>query len=154
MSRVKRKDKNFFPFYEVWARIIKESEIKKFSQLAEIVETSGSNVTKRANEEKSPIEWAYWVSKETGLTIDWILTGSEPKKYLLQQEAKSPLVQSNIKFQLLVEWVTKLSGGNLANSEWFWIQLDTAFPMYKEWRLEKEEKGRTNDIVRGSQKIA
>ena len=65
MSKKKFPRENKFSFNECWNRIRNKTPIDNYSQLAEIVVTSKSNVTKRKDEDSFPIEWAFYVAQNT-----------------------------------------------------------------------------------------
>lgn len=147
-----------FPFSEVWTRIKSTTELSNYNELASIIGVSQPTISRLKKIDSFPVEWAFLVASKYGLLTEWVLKGEGPKR--LSEHKNETLLLSkkddklNDKFKTLEKWVSRLSGGNLEHSDWFWMQLDAAFPMFKEWRLEKEEKGRTDDIVRSKQKIA
>jgi hypothetical protein len=127
MSSEKFPKKNTFSFVECWERIRSKTIIENYSQLAEIVRTSKSNVTKRKEEDNFPIEWAFLVAQKNNLTTEWILTGVENREEITKG------------YELLIkEWVDLMSEGQGRN--WFANQFETAFPLFKKWKEGKEEK--------------
>ena len=66
-------------------------------------------------------------SPKYGLTTEWILKGNENR-----QEVEKG-------YELLIkEWVDSVSEGQGRN--WFENQFESAFPMFKAWKEEKEGK--------------
>jgi hypothetical protein len=77
MSRKKFYNLNSFSFAECWERIKSKTPIENYSQLAEIIGLSKSNITKRKEEDLFPIEWAFHVGQKFNLSTEWILKGKE-----------------------------------------------------------------------------
>lgn len=101
-------------------------------QLSEIIKTSASNVTKRKEEDNFPPGWAYYVSKETGLLTEWILTGKGPKS--LNELSKKN--ENSIFLTDLEKWAQEMTGNE--NIEWLEKQILELFPAFKIWREKKE----------------
>lgn len=135
MSRKKIVNQIIFPFSEVWLRIVGNTEIKKYKELADLVHIAASRVSERAKENNFPVDWAYWVAKEYELSIDWLLTGEGEKKV----EKKE--VVSEIQ-----EWLDDVSATNKDFKIWFKVQFESKFPEFTEWKKRKEERGEDNKL--------
>ena len=137
MSRKKLHRLNSFSFEECWERIKGKTPLENYSQLAEIIELSKSNVTKRKDENLFPVEWAFVVARRYGLTTEWILTGEEEKK--LEQ------LKKRREFAILdecEEWLKEEVRKNPERKVWFELQLLDSFQTFAEWRRKRdEEKG-------------
>lgn len=148
MSTRKRPFKKKFSFYETWERVKKETPLSNFRQLAEIVETSGSNITKRKNEDAFPIEWAFMIGMEYEISTEWLLTGEKPKNRGETERKR--------KFTILDEievWLEEETRKNPKHEPWFEIQMQELFPKFKVWKERKEGKVEKSEIAQLS-KIA
>ncbi len=125
MSKRKLKNKKIFLFEECWSRVKESTGLENYAQLADIVHTSPSNISKRKDEENFPPEWAYWVADSFNLSVKWILTG-EGKKKLGDEDF----------FDTIRTWVQDSSGQG--GNEWFLNQFREAFPMFEKWEQKKE----------------
>lgn len=144
MSRKKLHRLNSFSFEECWERIKKETPLENYSQLAEIIELSKSNVTKRKDENLFPVEWAFVVARKYGLTTEWILTGKEKKS----SEATSSYYDF---YDELEQWARETGGSS--NTTWLKSQIESFFPMFKEWRKRRDD-GEENKSGFPSSKVA
>ena len=115
------------PFEDTWERIRKKTGIRTFKELADIVGVQQPSISKWKSKNDFPEKWAYRIATKYDLNIKWILTGegSEIGTGTLDQL-----------FIDLSEWIEEVSG--TGNNEWFINQLYAAFPMFKEWRIGKE----------------
>ena len=66
-------------FSEIWNRISCETDIKNYSQLAQLIGISQQSVSSAKRKNRFPINWAYNVAKKYNLLTEWILTGKGPK---------------------------------------------------------------------------
>lgn len=132
MSRKKFHKSNSFSFNECWERIKSRTPIENYSQLAEIIELSKSNVTKRKDENLFPIEWAFVIARKYELTTEWILTGEESIR--LEE------INQDFKFYEELEQWARETGGS-SNIGWLKNQIENFFPMFKEWKKRKENGG-------------
>jgi len=144
MSRKKLHKLNSFSFDECWERIKSKTSIENYSQLAEIIELSKSNVTKRKDENLFPIDWAFIVARRYGLTTEWILTGEEEKI------PKTTIDYLGF-YEELEQWARETGGSK--NTAWLKSQIESFFPMFKEWRKRREE-GEENKSGFPSSKVA
>ena len=135
MSTRKRKIKKKYSFLETWERVKKNTPIENFNQLADIVETSVSNVTKRKNEDNFPIEWAFHVAQQYKFSTEWLLTGENLEK-------RENCTQCS-KFEILNKleaWLDDITREEPYRKEWFQAEIEDKFPTFKKW---EKEKGRT-----------
>jgi hypothetical protein len=133
MSTGKFLKMNKFLFEECWKRIRERTAIENYSQLAVIIETSKSNVTKRKEENNFPIEWAFKVAQKYSLTTEWILTGKECKN--VENQGKSNFED----LDRIEEWLIEEKKREKDVEVWFRIQFEKAFPDYKKWKERREE---------------
>ena len=131
MTTRKRTNKNKFSFSEIWERVRRETPLENFTQLAEIVETAASNITKRKNEDIFPVEWAFWIGEKYGISTEWILTGKRRKT----ARSVDPF------FSELEEWAKEVSESE--NLKWLENQIENQFPDFKRWREEKTQPSKT-----------
>jgi len=120
-------------FEEIWARIKRETPLRKLTELAEItgITQSGLSKAKRRNEFSG--SWAYIVGKKYGLFTEWIMTGKGPKK--LEELSKSR------KFELLdefEEWLSEEFRRDPKRKDWFELQLLDSFSAFREWKQKRE----------------
>ena len=133
MSTRKRKIKKKYSFLEIWERVKKNTPVENFNQLAEIVGTSVSNVTKRKNEDNFPIEWAFHVAQQYKFSTEWLLTGEDSAKI-------ANFTQSS-KFEILNKieaWLDEITRKEPYRKEWFQAEIEDKFPAFKKWEKEKE----------------
>lgn len=136
MSSKKFHNENRYSFNECWERIKSKTPINNYSQLAEIIGISKSNITKRKDEDNFPIDWAFYVAKKYDLTTEWILTGKDTNK------RKEPT--QNRKFNILneaEEWLTDEVEKNPKREFWFEVEFEKAFEEFKKWKEGKEGAG-------------
>lgn len=69
-------------FISVWKRLKENLRIKNYSELAEIIGVSASNVSKKKQKNEFPANWAFLIGKKYNLSTEWILTGLGPKVLL------------------------------------------------------------------------
>jgi len=62
-------------FDEVWERICGTVRWKKFGELADFLNIKSASVSGAKSRGIFPIEWAYKIGQEFGLSTEWILTG-------------------------------------------------------------------------------
>lgn len=86
-------------FVSVWKRLKEELGIKNYSQLAEIIGVSASNVSKKKQKNEFPADWAFLVGKKYNLLTDWILTGIGPKG-IVETNGKKDLQNDNEENQI------------------------------------------------------
>jgi len=127
MSSRKSPEKNFFHFDDVWVRIQQQTDIRKYNQLAKIVGTSQSNITKRSKEGNFPIDWAYLVAKKYNLLTEWILEGTGPPS-LKEVDLDDSFIKK------ISTWLKFLNQEDFRKQAWFEIQFEEAFPMFKTWK--------------------
>ena len=137
-----RKNLLNFRFLEIWERIKRETDIVKLGQLAKIIEISQSVVSKRKDENFFPVEWAYIVSKEKNLNIDWILEGTGPIRPGDQEGKKLELDFLND----IEKWIHKNESKREGFTKWFEIEIERNFPEFKEWKR-KADKDRENSFI-------
>ncbi len=137
-------------FLQIWERIKESTNIKKLNELAEIVETTQPYISRIKKKDQFPVEWAYKVGQRYNILTEWILTGQRPKS--LQKNVNEP---SNT-FIFLNEvniWLDEIIIQNPKKKDWFEVQFEDKFPMFKEWRKRREEEESSGDSSE-SKKIA
>ena len=151
MSTRKVKNKKKFDFFECWGRVQAKTELKNFVQLAELVETSVSNVTKRKGENSFPVEWAFKIGQQYDISTEWIMTGEEPARHNQSETTETPQAAPQPPpaanpptADFLVEletWAREISGHQ--DLRWLEKQLETCLPTWRTWREEREAKKTT-----------
>lgn len=126
---------NTFSFIECWKRIQQKTTVKNYAQLAEIIGISKSNITKRKEENVFPVEWAFLVADQFGLTTEWILKGKEVHK----NELKTGKRKFEI-FDQAEEWLNEEVKKNPKKEIWFEVEFEEKFQEFKKWKEEKEER--------------
>ena len=124
---------NSYSFAECWERILQKTSIENYAQLAEIIGISKSNITKRKDENLFPVEWAFLVAENFGLTTEWILKGKEVQKNELRGKGR--------KFEIFndaEEWLDEQIRENPNRKAWFELHFLDSFPGFKEWREKRD----------------
>ena len=124
-------------FNDAWERKKNETEIKNLSELAKNIGVKQPSVSARKKKGDFPIEWAYLVGEKYNLSTKWILTGQEPKRF------DQIVVTRSIKNEYLIqleEWLQKKTAEDPRQEVWFQVQLEGAFPEFKEWLRKKQEE--------------
>ncbi len=127
MSTRNRPIKKKHSFLRSWDRIKESTKIENLNQLAEIVDTSNSNVTKRKKEDNFPVEWAFEIGQKYGISTEWILTGNGERRF----EAEDNF------FHDLEMWGKEI--GNSDNITWLKNQIEDLLPAFKKWKESKDE---------------
>lgn len=138
MSREKVDIQTKFLFSDVWPRIIESTGIKRYKELAELINVAASRVSERAKENNFPVEWGYWVAKKFGLNLDWLLTGEGEKT--CEKEMKS---EALLRIQ---EWLNDIERTNKDYKVWFKVEFERKFPEYAEWKKRKEGPAGQNNL--------
>lgn len=121
-------------FSSCWKRIESETDIKNLSQLSKFLDTTSSNVTKKKQKGKFPIEWAYIIGQKYGILTEWIMTGKGKKRINDTQ-----LVKNNVEFLNYVDkWLSELIIKQPDRLSWFIMQFEDSFPLFNEWKKGKE----------------
>ena len=141
MSTRNRPFKKKYSFLRSWDRVREKTDLENLNQLADIVETSNSNITKRKKEDNFPIEWAFEVAQRYGLTTEWILTGKG-----------SPALEAKDNFfHDLEKWGQEI--GDSENITWLKNQIEEILPAFKKWREDKN-KSKDYEVQGGVKKQA
>jgi hypothetical protein len=135
-------------FLSIWERIKSETDLTKLIQLVDIVETTQPYISRKKKENKFPIEWAFKIGQRYSLSTDWILTGKGPKRLYEQQQPLSNKLLTDID-----TWLSELSIDDPNRQIWFKTHFEDNFPMFKEWKLRREEEEREGNIS-ANKKIA
>lgn len=141
MSTRNRIIKKKYSFLRSWERIKEVTRIENLNQLAEIVETSNSNITKRKKEDNFPVEWAFEIAQRYGLSTEWILTGkAENQSHIKKVKTNRIEILEEIE-----EWLIEKVEEDPEREDWFKVELKKAFPEFKKWKEEKEESEAQKD---------
>jgi hypothetical protein len=122
-------------FLDVWDRIKKETPLRSFNDLADLVETSQPNVSRQKKEGTFPAGWAYEVAKKYGLLTEWIMTGEGPKRLTdpnVHQESREGR-------GIIEEWVQDIRERE-GNDGRIIMELAVQVPEFREWYKEKKSK--------------
>ena len=79
----------------IWARIKKETGIKSFQALADILKITQPGISKAKKKGEFSASWAYVVGKKYGLLTEWIMTGEGPKRTNQGEEINPLLIDVN-----------------------------------------------------------
>ncbi|MCI5157110.1 MAG: hypothetical protein D3906_01475 [Candidatus Electrothrix sp. AUS1_2] len=121
-------------FDVIWKRIQKECDIKNLSQLADLIDTSQPNVSKKKKTGIFPPEWAYALGQKCKISTEWIMTG-EGEKYLAGERKKT-----ECEFLGTVDkWISELKKEDPKNEAWFEIQFKKLFPEFNKWLQQKRD---------------
>jgi len=125
-------------FSEIWDRINCETDIKNFSQLAQLIGITQQSVSSSKRKDRFPINWAYIVARKFDLLTEWILTGKGPKSLDdLRREAYHNSLAVEID-----RWIDFMKERNMKEVTWFEVDFSKKYPEFKEWR-EKYNKDYT-----------
>lgn len=119
-------------FEEIWGRIKQETPLKNLTELAEITGITQSGLSKAKGKDNFSASWAYAVGRKYGLLTEWIMTGEGPKRL---EEIKDMLSF----YEELEQWARETGGAK--NTAWLKSQIESFFPMFKEWRKRREKGG-------------
>lgn len=127
-------------FSSCWKRLTEKTNIRNQSQLAKIVGKTEAYISKMKKQDIFLPEWAYYVSLEYDVSMDWILTGK------IREIRRSEENNRSYAFSILKEleeWLESLTTKEPKRVDWFSISIQDSFPMFREWkkRREKEESG-------------
>jgi len=64
-------------FDEVWERLCRATGWRKLGEMADFLAIKSPSVSGAKSRGTFPIEWAFKIGQEFGLSTDWILTGKE-----------------------------------------------------------------------------
>ncbi|MDD2307852.1 MAG: hypothetical protein PHP53_24325 [Prolixibacteraceae bacterium] len=131
-------------FDDIYERIKTETDIRSLRQLAKIIKKDQSTISAAKSKENFPANWAWEIEKKYGLLTKWIMTGEGPKKI---EEMKGDFIF----YEELEEWARET--GQSKNTQWLRNQIESFFPMFKEWKKRKEEGNQNRDKF-ASSKIA
>ena len=67
-------------FASCWNRVKQSTELKKQTQLAELLKISNSNISEAKVKDRFPLAWAFKIGQAYHIYTDWILTGKGPMK--------------------------------------------------------------------------
>jgi hypothetical protein len=118
-------------FEEIWSRIKQETPIKTMTELAELTGITQSGLSKAKGRNEFSASWAYAVGNEYGLLTEWIMTGEGPKRL---EDIKGDFTF----YEELETWARET--GRSDNIQWMRNQIESFFPMFKEW---KAARGKT-----------
>ena len=116
-------------FEEIWGRIKSRTDIKTFSELAKLLETTGPYISRKRKENDFPVIWAFVIAQKYDLSTDWIMTGKGPKR--IQEKGRSAFLIE------LEEWAKEISESE--NLKWLENQIENQFSDFKRWREEKKK---------------
>lgn len=114
-------------FDRIFGRIKEVSDIKNMVQLAKVVCTVQSNVSKKRKEDKFSVEWAYKVGKKYGVLTEWIMTGEGPKSLDGSVRRKIELISE------IEKWISDKENNYPGMLIWFDIEFKRKFPEFEEW---------------------
>jgi hypothetical protein len=128
-------------------RIMPVTGIKNLTQLARIINIPQATVSRKKNLNKFEIEWAYLLSIQFDLSIDWILTGKERKIAVAQDRdgsSKNTEERDSKGFfkeiVVLQEWLFEVCRNEPERRAWFKVELMDKFPKFSAWLKDREVK--------------
>lgn len=128
-------------FEVIWLRIKQETPLRNLTELAEISGITQSGLSKAKGRGYFSASWAYSVGKKYGLLTEWIMTGEGPTRL---KDLKGDFVF----YEELEEWARET--GRSKDIQWLRNQIETFFPMFKEW---KRKKGQGYDTEQEEPKL-
>ncbi|WP_306545876.1 hypothetical protein [Desulfobulbus sp.] len=122
-------------FEQIWGRIKERTDIRTFSELADLVGTTGPYISRKKKENDFPVIWAYEIAQKYKLSTDWIMTGGEKRSSGdLKNHGQRLEITGKIE-----EWLMEEIRKNPKRKDWFEVEFDKAFEEFKKWKEEKEE---------------
>lgn len=114
-------------FDRIFGRIKEVTDIKNMVQLAKVVSTVQSNVSKKRKEDKFSVEWAYKVGRKYGVLTEWIMTGEGPKSLDESVARKTELISE------IEKWIIDKESNLQGTLIWFDIEFKRKFPEFEKW---------------------
>jgi len=136
-----------FDFEEVFERVKKATDIRSLVQLAEIIDVTQQAVSLNKKKNIFPIEWAYIISEQFNLELNWLVKGEEKEK--------EETIFCERKTQILNEierWLDTENEKQPKTIDWFEVEFEKKFPDFAEWKRKAEEEREVNFVQ--EQKIA
>ncbi len=122
-------------FERIWGRVKDNTEIRTFTELANLVGTTSQYVSRKKKEDDFLVIWAFAVAQKYGLSTDWIMTGKGPKKLEeLPQERRFDMLNE------FEEWLSEEVRRNPERKIWFELHLLDSFQRFAEWRRKRDEE--------------
>jgi len=123
-------------FSEIWNRISCETDIKNYSQLAQLIGISQQSVSSAKRKNRFPINWAYNVAKKYNLLTEWILTGKGPKSL---DDLRRKAYHNSLAVEI-DRWIDFMKERNMKEVTWFEIDFLKRYPEFKEWQQKYNSK--------------
>jgi len=136
-------------FEQIWERIKKRTDIRTFSELADLVGTTGPYISRKKKENDFPVIWAFEIAQKYKLSTDWIMTGGETRSFDAQKNYGQRLEIT----EQIEEWLIEEIRGNPKRKDWFEVEFEKAFEEFKKWKEEKEESAAA-EAYSSSRKVA
>lgn len=129
-------------FSIIMERIRLKTGIKNANQLSKIIGISQGTVSRKKNSDIFEVEWAFRLSREFDLEIEWILTGKENKSSFKKNEDfkkrvgdRGEAIRIEDDFLKEVEeWLKELVKEDPEREYWFRCQFKDAFPTFSQWQ--------------------
>ncbi|MDD2307831.1 MAG: hypothetical protein PHP53_24220 [Prolixibacteraceae bacterium] len=121
-------------FEQIWERVKKKTDIRTFTELADLVGTTGPYISRKKKENDFPVIWAYEIAQKYKLSTDWIMTGGETK-------SSGPLKDHSQRLEIteqIEKWLLEEIKKNPKRKDWFEVEFEKAFEEFKRWKEEKE----------------
>ena len=130
---------NMDDFLTIMNRLKDEVGIKNPTQLSKIINIPQATISRRKKTNQFEIEWAYLLSIQFDLSMEWILTGKKKKEK-----------GSNLKREYLLEverWINEIIKEDSRKADWFELELEKAFPDFKAWQQRKNTEENNNSSI-------
>lgn len=122
-------------FENIWSRIQCETEIRTFTELANLIGTTSQYISRKRKENDFLVIWAYAVGQKYKLSTDWIMTGKGFKR-LEEQRGNS------VNYPILCEigeWLDEEVRKNPKQEIWFEVEFEKQFQEFKEWKRKRDQ---------------
>jgi len=127
-------------FERIWERVKNNTEIRTFTELANLVGTTSQYVSRKKKEDDFLVIWAFAIARKYGLSTDWIMTGKGPKKLEeLPQERRFDMLNE------FEEWLSEEVRRNPERKIWFELHLLDSFQRFAEWKRKRDEEASGED---------
>jgi hypothetical protein len=130
-----------FDFEEVFERVKKAADIRSLVQLAEIIDVTQQAVSLNKKKNIFPLEWAYIISEQFNLELNWLVKGEEKAKEEIVFSERTTHVLNEIE-----RWLNKERANEPKIIDWFDVEFKEKFPKFAEWKRKAEIEQKNNSV--------
>ena len=127
-------------FVTVRDRLKSRLSLKRDIELIDIIGTNQSKFTRTKKNKIFPVEWAYCISKQYDIDLEWILTGAETKS---SYKHKFDILK------VIEQWLTETN----ESPRWFERELEKKIPDFLHWKRSKTDPDYLPDTGRSYREL-